>query len=74
MKCSACGSEEQRVLATRPGETKVTRLRCCAACGHRWSTIEIDAQNLSRMESAVRAFRTFSTLTKELDDAAPAHG
>lgn len=74
MKCTACGSEEQRVMSTRMGETKVTRLRQCTACGHRWNTVELDAQNLSKMESAVKAFRTFSNLSKELEDAAPAHG
>ncbi|CAN5713129.1 hypothetical protein BH10PSE18_BH10PSE18_07850 [soil metagenome] len=74
MKCPDCGSEDQRVMSTRPGATKVTRLRCCNACGRRWNTIEVDAQNLARMESAVSAVRAFTNLSKELEDAAPAHG
>lgn len=73
MRCPACTSTEQRVLSTRSGDFKITRLRCCDACGHRWNTVEIDAQNLTRMESAVTAVRTFTSLSKELEDAAAAH-
>lgn len=74
MKCPACTSTEQRVLSTRSGDSKITRLRNCDACAYRWNTVEIDAQNLNRMESAVAAVRTFTSLSKELDDAAAAHG
>jgi uncharacterized Zn finger protein len=74
MKCPACTSDEQRVLTTRTEDAKIKRLRCCGACGHRWTTVEIDAQNLSRMESAVQAIRSLGNLSKELEDAAPAHG
>ncbi len=73
MRCPACTSTEQRVLSTRSGDLKITRLRCCDACGHRWNTVEIDAQNLTRMESAVTAVRTFTSLSKELENAAAAH-
>lgn len=73
MKCPACTSTEQHVLSTRTGDSKITRLRCCDACGHRWNTVEIDAQNLNRMESAVAAVRTFTSLSKEFGDAAAAH-
>ena len=74
MKCPACSSDEQRVMSTRHGATKVTRLRCCTACGHRWNTVEIEAQNLTRMESAVKAVQAFTSLSKELDDVSAAHG
>lgn len=74
MKCPACTSTEQRVMSTRSGESKITRLRCCEACGHRWNTVEIDAQNLNRMESAITALRTFNSISREIEDAAPAHG
>jgi transcriptional regulator NrdR family protein len=74
MKCPACTSTEQRVLTTRTGDSKVARLRCCDACGHRWNTVEVGAQDISRMESAVAAVRAFTNLTRELDDAASAHG
>lgn len=74
MRCPACNSEDQRVLSTRPGTSKVARLRCCNACGHRWNTVELEAQNLARMESAVKAVRTFNTLSKELADAEASHG
>lgn len=73
MKCPACTSDDQRVMSTRDGIAKVTRLRCCNACGHRWNTVEIEAQNLTRMESAVKAVRAFTSFSKEIDDATPAH-
>lgn len=74
MRCPACTSEDQRVLSTRPGASKVARLRCCNARGHRRNTVELEAQNLARMESAVKAVRTFTTLSKELADAEAPHG
>lgn len=73
MKCPACTSAEQRVLSTRTADSRITRLRCCDACGHRWNTVEIGAQNLNRMESAVAAVRTFTSLSKELEDAEATH-
>lgn len=73
MKCDACGSEEQRVMSTRPTPSKIVRLRCCSACGHRWTTTEIATDQLSMMESAVNTVRSFASLTKELNAAAP-HG
>lgn len=68
MKCPACNSEEQRVMTTRPGPTKITRLRACNACGHRWTTAEIDTQSLSRMETAANTVRSLFSLSKELTD------
>lgn len=73
MNCQACTSEEQRVISTKTGVRKVTRLRCCGACGHRWTTVEMDTQDVTRMESAIEVVRAFSTLSKELD-AEAAHG
>lgn len=74
MQCPACSSPEDRVMSTRVGANRVARLRCCNACGHRWNTVEVDAQDLARMESAVQAVRTFTSLSRELENAAPAHG
>ncbi|MES2187985.1 MAG: hypothetical protein V4505_25765 [Pseudomonadota bacterium] len=74
MKCPACCSDESKVATTKHGPARVSRLRDCIACGHRWHTVEVDAQNLARMESAAAAVRTFASISKELDDAAAAHG
>lgn len=68
MKCPACTSTDQRVLSTRTGDSKVTRLRCCDACGHRWNTVEIGAQDLQRSQSAVAAMRAFMSVCKEIED------
>lgn len=69
MKCPACTSTEQRVLSTRTGDSKITRLRCCDACGHRWNTVEIGAQDMQRSQSAVTAIRAFMSACKEIEDA-----
>lgn len=74
MKCAACESTEQQVVSTRPGAAKVTRLRRCLACGHRWTTVELAAENVTMLERAAQAVRHFATLAKEIDDAAPSHG
>lgn len=68
MKCPACTSTEQRVLSTRTGDSKITRLRCCDACGHRWNTVEVSTQNYRRLEAAAVAMRAFIGACKEIDD------
>lgn len=48
MKCAHCGAESE-VLETRDGK----RRRKCTnqACGHRWTTFEISAQQLHQMQA-----------------------
>lgn len=67
MRCPACTSDELRVMSTKAGPNKIIRLRSCAACGHRWPTMEISTAEISRMEQAVQVVRSFSTLSRELD-------
>lgn len=67
MKCPACTSDEQKVMSTRMGADKIIRLRSCAACGHRWPTMEISSAAVSRMEQAIQVVRSFTVLSKELD-------
>ena len=40
MRCPACKSEDLRVLETRDLEDAIRRRRECAACGHRFTTLE----------------------------------
>ncbi|RUR65870.1 hypothetical protein EJP67_02225 [Variovorax guangxiensis] len=70
MKCPSCSSSEQRVLHTRTGDAKITRLRGCAVCAHRWTTVEIDAGMLSRMEKAAAALHAFAAACRDFDDPA----
>ena len=74
MKCPACSSEEQRVMTTRPGSTKIVRLRACLACGHRWTTAEIETASLNQLETAANTVRSLFTLSKELHDGQAALG
>lgn len=73
MNCPACTSPENRVMTTKPGEEKIGRLRCCSACGHRWTTVEMAQHSLQHMESAVKAVRAFHSLSKEFEDAEATH-
>lgn len=73
MKCPACESTEQLVMTTRPVGEKIVRLRRCGACGHRWRTIEMTAENLSLLEKAAEGMRQLAMLVKEINSAAPSH-
>ena len=73
MRCPACTSDLVRVMSTRPEPSKIIRLRSCLACGHRWTTHELAAQDVQLMQSAVKAVRTFADLSREIDDATAAH-
>src|SRR5437867_2226319 len=47
MLCPACGEEDTRVLDSRPHPSGRSRRRRCAACGHRFATLErIALENL----------------------------
>lgn len=74
MHCPACGSDESKVATTKHGPAKINRIRDCQACGHRWHTAEVAADNLARMESVAQAVRTFAAISRELGDVAAAHG
>ena len=46
MKCPMCGSENITTVDSRPDHDSITRRKKCLACNHRWSTIEIDKDEL----------------------------
>lgn len=41
MMCPACYSDDKKVIDSRPFGTYRHRRYQCAACGHKWNTIEI---------------------------------
>lgn len=41
MICRRCGHPQSKILETRGVDYGVRRRHECAACGHRWPTIEI---------------------------------
>jgi hypothetical protein len=74
VKCPACTNTEQRVRNIRNEASKVTRLRCCGACepvDHRRAR---RAESVSHRKVGHPAMRSAATFSKELDDAAAAHG
>jgi transcriptional regulator NrdR family protein len=48
MTCPNCGSPQVRVVDSRPVDqgTSVRRRRLCMKCAHKWTTFEIDADQL----------------------------
>lgn len=40
MQCPSCSAGESDIINSRQRDHVVRRRRKCAACGHRWSTIE----------------------------------
>jgi transcriptional regulator NrdR family protein len=61
-RCPACAAPSSSVLNTRTRKDgTLTRQRRCAACGHRWHTIEVSAEldaevrRLRRIVARVRA-------------------
>lgn len=54
MKCPVCGSRSNRAVDSRPEEDCNNRRRMCSDCGHRWNTIEIDADQWGIVMSAFK--------------------
>lgn len=48
MICPLCGGQTA-VVDSRPSEDDITRRRECRACGHRFTTIEIDLDLYERI-------------------------
>jgi transcriptional regulator NrdR family protein len=46
VKCPVCNSAQNAVLEVR----EERRRRECAACRHRWTTFEVPAERLERLE------------------------
>lgn len=48
--CPACGHAGSDVIDSRKKEDRIYRRRCCQSCGERWSTEEVPASELRRLE------------------------
>lgn len=57
MQCTACGSDRHTVIDSRPSGGLIRRRRCCSACLHRWSTIEMEVGALHEQATRIRAER-----------------
>lgn len=53
MTCPVCGGQ-LIVIDSRPSEDSIYRRRKCVECGHRFSTIEIDADLYAQEMDAVK--------------------
>lgn len=58
MTCPVCGEDTKIVdsRTSRAGES-IRRRRECLVCGHRFTTREVDAETLERLERIARAAR-----------------
>lgn len=57
MFCTACGSAENAVIDSRARGGLIRRRRSCSACGHRWSTIEMEVGAMREHTAKIRAER-----------------
>jgi len=75
--CSRCQHARSHCYDSRPNATGIRRMRCCAQCGHRWTTYETIAGGPSPIETgrelaALRARLTeAAALIDKLSGAAP---
>ena len=65
-RCPVCAASSSGVLSTRTRKDgALTRQRRCAACGHRWHTIEVSAEVDAEL---TRLRRIVARLRKVLDE------
>jgi len=50
MKCPSCASVKVCVLDSRRGSDTVRRRRGCKVCGFRWTTMEVDRDQVPFMK------------------------
>lgn len=52
MICPVCSADDSAVIESRKSPLGIRRRRDCQACGHHWSTVEVDRSDL--IETAIR--------------------
>jgi hypothetical protein len=67
--CRKCGSPSS-VKDSRPSGQDIRRRRQCHACGHRWTTFEVDESEISSLDLAKRQIAAF---LKMLDNVAKSY-
>lgn len=53
-RCPSCSSNTTCVKDTRFAEGQRRRTRLCSGCGHRWNTVEVDADLGKLMRDIIR--------------------
>lgn len=66
MDCPKCGSGNGYVMDSRRAGGTVKRRRRCLDCGHRYSTMEVDAEKLRELERTVAVLRLLQEKIEEL--------
>lgn len=57
MNCSLCGAISSVVDSRHDSSGGVRRVRVCEECGHRWKTLELDADAIKAARDIARIFR-----------------
>lgn len=57
MNCPECGAVSMVVDSRRDSSGGVRRVRVCRECGHRWKTLELDAEAVKATREIVRIFQ-----------------
>lgn len=61
MRCPICSEDALQVLRTVDEGYVIARKRKCTKCGHRFNTLECDAQEMERLKSLRQTLRDVMT-------------
>ena len=68
MICPNCGSEELKVVGSKPDEKRsVNRRRMCLSCRYRFNTIEVETDEYEKLIELAVLFKRLLTLTKQIE-------
>ena len=67
MICSKCSADDSLVIDSRKNPLGIRRQRDCQACGHRWTTLEINKADL-----VLAAIREIDCAARNIDRRAVA--
>jgi transcriptional repressor NrdR len=57
MNCPICNAPDARVMRTLDQGATIERRRRCDKCGHRYDTLELDAQQIEKLKSLQETLR-----------------
>ena len=67
--CPKCSSDNNRCVDSRPHRLGRRRRRRCAACGHRWSTLEMPLDGVPNLDRTDTALEMLTRLIQDASNA-----
>lgn len=60
MSCNLCGHQRSRVLRTVYDAGDIRRVRQCDGCGHKWVTLEVPVDTVSKAREVFEAVKAIA--------------